>query len=155
VTALAFDGRYFAIDSQVTQGDTRYSARKAFDITNVNGDRIVAFGTGTVADIQAACDALREDERLPKGDYTLLVWGFEEGVIEYNGDSKGAVVSYEHYAAGSGAQACLGAMKMGASAAVAVAVACEVDTNSGLPVVVFDTKTGKFKSMSRRRKKSL
>ncbi|WP_408953164.1 hypothetical protein [Lysobacter sp. Hz 25] len=152
MTTIAFDGRYMAVDSQLTQGDTKFTARKAFEFETPEGIRTVVMGCGTWADVQDAVKALEGGLLLPKGDYSLLLWADGDGVSEFCGPSKASRVDLEHYANGSGAQAALGALKMGASAARAVEVASEIDVSTGGPVVVFDTKTRRFTRPRTRRR---
>ena len=151
MTTLAYDGRLIAVDSQITQGDTKYTSRKVWEVSTPDGQDLVVWGTGTVPHIHACISALKEGRKMPTGDYTLFVVGFQDGPVEFCGADEACPVPYALYAAGSGSQAALGAMKAGADAARAVEIACTVDTNTGGPVVVYDLKTRKFRP-SRSRK---
>lgn len=146
MTTLAFDGRYIAVDSQVTQGDSKYTSRKVWPLVTPDGRELVVFGVGELPAIHACISALSEGRRIPEGDCSLVVHGFEGGLKAFFGDDVVTPVGEDPCAFGSGAQAARGAMEMGANAAKAVAVACTIDIYSSGPVTVFDTQTGKFKS---------
>jgi hypothetical protein len=150
MTSLAFDGRYIAIDSQITGGGTRFEGHKTYDILTPDGERLVCFGVGNLGEWQRAVQALAAGDDPPKGEYALLVWCPVVGLYEYEGGPDFSQVDYR-YASGTGAQACLAAMKMGASAVRAVEIAAEVDVYTSLPVVVFDTQTGKFRKARTRK----
>lgn len=152
MTTLAYDGRYLAADSQVTTGDIKLTSRKMFEIKNPEGVRLVVCGCGGWGHIHAATAALAEGKKLPKGDYGMLVWTEGEGVSELCGRTRYPADCYDQLALGSGAQAALGAMKAGATAGEAVAIAASIDISTGLPVIVFDTRTGKFVESAPRRK---
>lgn len=149
MTALAYDGRLIAIDSQTTQGDRKDFLRKAWEVSTPDGEDLVVFGAGTVEDILRCVDAMRAGTRLPPGDYHLLVVGLQETPVEFCGDDTARRVTDGPWAGGSGAHAALGALLMGADAAHAVKVACEIDLYSGGPVVVYDTKTRRFRGKGR------
>lgn len=152
MTTIAYDGRYVAVDSQVTIGDLKVTQDKSYTVETASGKSLVVFGAGSVADIQAAVDLLADDkERLPEGDYSLVVCGLREHPVVYESDGNPIDTLGRPYVAGSGQQAALAALILGVNAKRAVEVACEVDLHSGPPVRVFDTKTGKFKAAPRRK----
>jgi hypothetical protein len=152
VTTLAYDGRYLAADSQVTAGDIKLTSKKMFDLKTPEGVRMVVCGCGDWSRILAAISALQAGKKLPKGDYGLLAWAEGEGVSEFCGRSRYPADCYPQLALGSGAQAALGAMKAGATAGEAVAIAASIDISTGLPVLVFDTRSGRFVESAPRRK---
>ncbi len=152
MTTIAFDGRYIAVDSQITHGDTKLATRKLFDLRTPEGLRMVVFGCGDWGSIQLAAQCLQDGQKLPKGDYNLLAWSEGGDVAELSGGVWASALGYDHLALGSGAFAALGAMKMGASAGTAVQIAAEIDVSTGLPVLVLDTRTGKIRKAATRRK---
>ena len=68
-----------------------------------------------------------------EGGFHALVMT-SRGLFDYDRWCRPERVSDRYYAVGTGAAAALGAMHMGANAATAVRIACQVDPYSGLPV---------------------
>lgn len=68
-----------------------------------------------------------------EADFTALVLN-AHGVFEYGKYCEPEKVLGRYWAVGSGAKAALGAMAMGASAARAVEVACEIDPYTAAPI---------------------
>jgi hypothetical protein len=70
-----------------------------------------------------------------EADFHALVLDDKRRIWLYDKWCRGERISEPFYAIGTGADAALGAMHMGASAVRAVKVACKIDINSGLPAV--------------------
>ncbi|MDO4708244.1 MAG: hypothetical protein Q4B94_00205 [Pseudomonadota bacterium] len=147
MTTLAYDGRYTAIDTQITRGDTKYHQCKIVDI-----DRdTVAFTLGDLSQAMQAVEAIREGNEPPEGDYSLVVWNRDSGLYVHQGDEDTVPVLTDTYAIGSGEQAALAGLLAGKSAAEAVRLASQVCLYTGAQVDVFDTRTGKrVKSVKKR-----
>lgn len=78
-----------------------------------------------------------------EADFTCLVLS-SDGLFEFDKYCRGVrVVHPNFYAAGSGSMAAMGAMYAGASARRAVAIACKVNPECGLPVVTMRLKRAK------------
>lgn len=149
MTTIAYDGRLAAIDSLVTQGDTKFVEDKTFRFKTNAGKRLVVLGAGRLADIQAAVEELRHDaEVLPKGDYSLLVCGLKDDPVVFEGyDGQPVDTNGRPWVGGSGQHAALAVLYMGADAPKAVEIACKVDIHTGLPVRVYDTQTRRFRTI--------
>src|SRR5690606_35391123 len=109
MTTIAYDGRLAAIDSLVTQGDTKFVEDKTFRFKTNAGKRLVVLGAGRLADIQVAVDDLRQDaEVLPKGDYSLLVCGLKDDPVVFEGcDGRPVDTNGRPWVGGSGQHAAL------------------------------------------------
>ncbi len=73
------------------------------------------------------------------GDLTPEFTGLildESGLYEYKGFLVPILIERDFWAIGSGAQAALGAMRMGADPAEAVEIACAIDLHSAGPITV-------------------
>lgn len=68
-------------------------------------------------------------------DFHVLALDSKRRVFLYDKWCRGERITAPFFAIGTGADAAMGAMYAGADARRAVAVACKVDINSGLPVV--------------------
>lgn len=148
MTTLAYDGRYIAIDTQITRGDTKYRQCKIVDIDKDT----VAFTLGSLAHAMRAVEALKEGDEMPEGDYSLVVWNRDSGLYVYEGDADTVPILTDAYAIGSGEQAALVGLLSGKSAPEAVRLAAKVCLYTSDEVDVFDTRTGKrVKSVKKRK----
>lgn len=145
MTTLAYDGRYVAIDTQVTAGDIKFSERKHYEFADMDGRRLVAFGCGDVAAIQQAVNSLAGCETPCAGEYELLVVGLADVPVAYQGDGREPLrLSDGPYVAGSGAPAALAALTLGKNATQAVLTACKVDLYSGAPVETLNVRSRRW-----------
>jgi ATP-dependent protease HslVU (ClpYQ) peptidase subunit len=161
MTVIAFDGRYIAADSQVTQGNRRSST--IWQKLVIEGGAV--FGcTGVVQNfddelIDAYFSDFSKCERsgsergawsliskkggkmqslLGEGESTLVV--FDGGkLLHFDGHSRGHTNSAPA-AFGSGASYALGAMTHGAIAMAAVNIACQWDVTCSGDILYVDTK---------------
>jgi hypothetical protein len=67
-------------------------------------------------------------------DFYVLVLDKQKRMWLYDKWCRGEHITARYYAIGTGADAAMAAMRAGASAKRAVAIACTIDINSGLPV---------------------
>lgn len=136
MTTIAYKDGVLAGDQRVTEGSSVMpgSQRKVWKLRS----GWLVGGCGTLADLMRFRDWVKEfsigDPRPLKVSTSFsgimitpegLVYIYEDAnVIEVPSDAK-------FYAIGSGHQAALGALYMGATAKQAVEIACKVDTGSG------------------------
>jgi hypothetical protein len=73
---------------------------------------------------------------LGEGDFEALVLDDRLRLWRYDRWCRGERIHEKFFAIGTGADAAMGAMHAGATARRAVEIACKLDINSGLPVVV-------------------
>ena len=138
MTTIAADRFGMAADQKVVDGDTNYRTRKIWPI----GRAIV----GAAGDNTAIVKFTRWMEKGGKGktptfdaeeDFEAMVLT-PAGLFVYDKSCQPDEVADPFYAIGSGKQAALAAMHMGATPQRAVEIACLVDNYSGEPV---DTMT--------------
>lgn len=146
MTTIAVRAGIIASDSQVTyeteaSGNRKFRCRKLFrKKTKKHGDVIIAtagqsspgmlfvdwYGSG-----RKPPTYLRQSE---SADFLCLVIR-KDGIFEYDNWCREEQIESEFYAIGSGANAALGAMHMGATAAQAVEIAKQIDIFTGGDVV--------------------
>lgn len=150
VTTIAFDGRYLAADSQMSDGNgSRTGAvRKITQLAKGGAlpDDAVFVVSGLAQAITEATAALPDNYPKFKIDTTQfyrLVIFFKNGAIaEYDGNSAYQTPneSRKFITMGTGADYAMGAMEAGKTAKEAVKIATKYDVNSGGDILVFDTK---------------
>lgn len=124
-----------AADSQATMGVVVYSTRKILRV----GDALI--GCTGYADSFAAFLAWYEGERLIS-EYPAFDEGFGAIVLDRGGihvyEQRGGPIEClsEYFADGSGNAVAMTAMRLGKTPEEAVALACEMDAQTGPPVVV-------------------
>ena len=141
MTTLAFDGRYIACDSQVTQGSIKLSADKWEACDLPDGTPAVCMIAGTLAAGRAAIAALVAggDVLSALGEDTTLLVASAGTVTVY--DSEGCWVDPGPYSVGSGAKFAYAGMSLGLSADQAVDLAVQLDLYSSSPVKCWDVRT--------------
>ncbi len=137
MTTIAVRSGIMAADSRVTACNGSIS--RMTKLFRVRGDIV-----GVAGDMAAAlvfCDWYKRPDRkdIPaalrdgNADFSAIVLT-AGGVIEYDRWCRQMEVIEKFHAIGSGTKAALGAMHMGATARQAIAVACKIDSYTGLPV---------------------
>jgi 20S proteasome alpha/beta subunit len=139
MTTIAANREMMAADRRVTDGDTHFPARKIWRI----GDAIVG-AAGDVGGIQKFVSYLEKIGKSRRKVVPLPEFGkkeaFEaivltpEGLFAYDQACRPQEIEAEFYAMGSGKQAALAALHMGANPTQAVEIACLVDNSSDGPV---------------------
>lgn len=141
MTTIAADRRTMAADRKVSDCDanTSYRTRKIWQIGNVivgaAGDNvaIVKFVRWLEKGGRAKHPDFREPGQDSEAEFAALVLT-PSGLFVYDTSCQPDEVADPFYAIGSGAQAALAAMHLGASPVKAVEIACLVDNDSGGPV---------------------
>lgn len=132
MTTVAYDGKTIAVDSLVT-GGFMHTTTKVFRLP----DGSFGAGAGGMSAIQRFFREFDGDPAtIPEGDFDAVVMHLDGRVVHYSGDGLVMEITGSKYALGSGSAFALGALCAGRSAAGAVAIACELDENSGLPVKI-------------------
>jgi len=135
VTTIAANLEQMSADSKVVVGDSHYPAAKIF--------RFPGMIVGVSGEGRAMGDFLRwVKEGLPEtipnieehqGSFRALVLT-PDGLFEYDESFWPEKVNRNFAAIGTGAHAALAAMMLGQSTENAVAIACQIDNNTGGPV---------------------
>ena len=130
MTTVAYDGKTLAVDSLVT-GGFMHTTSKVFRLR----DGSYGAGAGVMSSIQRFFREFDGDPAtIPEGDFDAVVMHLDGRVVHYSGDGLILDITGSKYALGSGSAFALGALCAGKTSAVAVAIACDLDENSGLPV---------------------
>lgn len=139
MTTIAFDGKTLAADSLVCSGDMRFG--HADKIIRLEDGRLLA-GCGNPAVLHAVVAWLNggEEPKFRDGEAFQGIVVHPDGRAEEISGNFRLWPACVPFAAGSGEPFALVAMRLGKSAAEAVAVACEFDTRSAGPVQVVDVK---------------
>jgi len=150
MSVIAYDGRFVAVDSQVTLGHLRRTFACKGRWCRVPGGGCVVLTTcgGTEEGLAlmqwfaAGADLAQWPAFQNMEDRWAVMPVFKCGVRivveEYNQLSIPMTVKESFWAWGGGREVALGALTQGATAEQAVAIACRWRTDCGLPVVVYD-----------------
>jgi hypothetical protein len=155
MTTIAFDGRYFASDTQVSLGSMRDLTKIRKLIVDYTPERETLFAvTGELAILPVLIRWTIVEHCAPELyppmdsniDFTFIAYHKSERIVRaYSPTSKGyPIFETAPFAVGSGAAFAFGALSAGQSAEKAVEVAGALDLFSNKHVEVFDTKTFKF-----------
>lgn len=136
MTTIAIKNGIMAADSRMTVDGRMSKCIKIFrrhgDILGVAGDDAPA-----LLFLDWYMSGKPRPNQLIEGnaDFHVLVLDKKRRIWLYDKWCRGEQITAPFYAIGTGADAAMGAMHSGVSARRAVAIACKVDVNSGLPVV--------------------
>ena len=138
MTTIAASRTAMAGDRRVTDGDTTFSGRKIHRV----GEAIVgaAGSGGAIAKFLKYLRAgdLDDVPKFGKDDELSALVLTPAGLFAYDTECQPEEILDPFYAVGSGKQAALAAMHMGATPQKAVAIACIVDNSSGEPIDVLE-----------------
>lgn len=146
MTTIAIRDGVVACDSRISSGGGTIAVGAAAKAYVNTKHRVIFTGAGIVASWHDLARRLAAMRKLPwqKTNPSAFDIGIDSDTVLYVVDREGAVYCFESkgwykeegkfHAAGSGQDAALAAMHMGASAYKAVEIACLVDSGSGLPV---------------------
>lgn len=145
MTTIAFREGIIAADSQYTYeseagGNRKHPCPKLFRKTIKSGESVIIATQGDGSAGLVFVDWYGSGKKPPVvishnlPDFTCLVLR-KGGLFEYDAYCRPYEITLPFYAIGSGANAALGAMHMGASAVQAVEIACQIDSYSMGPVV--------------------
>jgi ATP-dependent protease HslVU (ClpYQ) peptidase subunit len=140
MTTIAANKRSMAADQKVTDGDRNFRNHK---LRRIGSAVVGAGGDGpSIARFFRWIEFGRQDEppKLGKDDELEALVLTADGLFVYGRDCVPEEVLDDFYAIGTGAQAALSAMHMGATPKRAVEIACRVDNNTGGPVDVLGLK---------------
>jgi ATP-dependent protease HslVU (ClpYQ) peptidase subunit len=153
MTTIAFDGRYFASDTQMTMGarSDLQKTRKLFP--DYKNKRLFMFCGVLSVYPQLVHWHVVEDadpEKYPKvqdNGFTFAVYyATSRLLLTYNADSAGfPLTDKAPFAMGSGADYAITAMLCGSNAAQALKIAGKLDVFSNSSIEVFDADPKKFK----------
>lgn len=140
MTTIAWDGRSLAADRQTTAGGTPTETCKVFEAFSPTGERWLYGCAGNSGECHEFTRRVQTGLEMPAfNDLQVLAIG-PDGSIWVAGspamfwDRKGT----DKWAAGSGADYALGAMRAGATAFMAVEIATALDVHTGLGVDVLE-----------------
>lgn len=133
MTVIAYRDGIIAADTLITAGTTRVG--NAIKVRKAGP--VLAAAAGEMSKVQAFLDwftagALFSPPFMGESDDAMIVYGRKLLFWQTGWD----MLEADFYAIGCGSQIALGAMAGGASAEVAVRIACEINTACGGPITV-------------------
>lgn len=147
MTTIAWDGKTLAADRQTSYGTTPMPSTKIEKI-KWKGKEALIGSAGRCEDCDNVIDWIKTGKNKPEidddnRDFSIIVVTKDDGVLYAAQSLYFHKVGHNQWAIGSGGDYALGAMKFGATAAQAIEIASQLDTQTGLGV---DTLTfGKSK----------
>jgi len=137
VTVVAANGEMMAGDTECIHDEIVKSTHRKVHVVR---DTLVGYAWDMDSGIEFLgwCKRGRGSRGKPRDlsiEFTGLILD-ESGIYEYKSPLVPIRIEGEFWAIGSGAQAALGAMRMGADPAEAVEIACEIDPYCGGPITV-------------------
>lgn len=142
MTTIAANRHCMAADRKVTDGDTRYYSKK---IKRVGKAIVGCAGTAALCNQFFVWFKTRRDKDKPvikdadEDTLDAIVLTDEGRLFVYDKDCQVDELEDDYYAVGTGRQAALAAMFLGADPARAVQVAREIDNDTGGQIDVLET----------------